>query len=80
MDHISAYRKFHSCETSLPRLTEMWRGKRDRGELVAIVSMDLSKAFDVIQCPLLLSKLKANGMNDTCFALLRNYLRQISES
>ena len=32
---------------------------RDRGELVAVVSMDLSKAFDVIQYPLLLSKLKA---------------------
>ena len=35
---------------------------RDRGELVAVVSMDLSKAFDVIQYPLLLSKLRAYGM------------------
>ena len=34
---------------------------RDRGELVAVVSMDLSKAFDVIQYPLLLSKLRAYG-------------------
>ena len=32
---------------------------RDRGELVAVVFMDLSKAFDVIQYPLLLSKLRA---------------------
>jgi len=31
---------------------------RDRGELVAVVSMELSKAFDVIQHDLLLAKLK----------------------
>ena len=37
---------------------------RDRGELVVVVSMDLSKAFDAIQYPLLLSKLRAYGMND----------------
>ena len=40
---------------------EDWRMMRDRGELVAVVSMDLSKAFDVIQYPLLLSKLRAYG-------------------
>ena len=73
-DYISAYRKFHSCETSLLRLTEDWRMMRDRGEFVAVVSMDLSKAFDVIQYPLLLSKLKAYGMDDTSCTLLRNYL------
>ena len=56
------------------RLTEDWRMMRDRGELVAVVSMDLSKAFDVIHYPLLLSKLKAYGMDDTSCTLLRNYL------
>ena len=73
-DFISAYRKFYSCETSLLRLTEDWRMMRDRGELVAVVSMDLSKAFDVIQYPLLLSKLRAYGMDDKSCALIRNYL------
>ena len=42
-DFISAYRKFYSCVTSSLRLTEDWRMMRDRGELVAVVSMDLSK-------------------------------------
>ena len=37
---------------------------RDMGELVAVVFMDLSKAFDVIQYPLLLSKLRAYGMDE----------------
>ena len=41
----------------------------DRGELVAVVSMDLSKAFDVIQYPLLLWKLRAYAMDDKNCAL-----------
>ena len=47
---------------------------RDRGELVAIVSMDLSKAFDVIQHDLLLARLKAYGVGEGSCALLKNYL------
>ena len=73
-DFISSYRKFYSCETALLRLTEDWRCMRDRGELVAIVSMDLSKAFDVIQHDLLLAKLKAYGVGEGSCALLKNYL------
>ena len=47
---------------------------RDDGQLVGIVSVDLARAFDVIQHPLLLAKLKAYGLDkDTC-ALLRDYL------
>ena len=73
-DFVGAYRKFHSCETSLQRLTEDWRMMRDREELVAVVSMDLSKAFGVIKYPLLPSKLRAYGMDDKSCALIRNYL------
>ena len=49
---------------------------RGDGKLVGIriVSMDLSKAFDVIQHPLLLAKLKAYGFNKDSCALLRDYL------
>ena len=47
---------------------------RDSGELVAVVSMDLSKAFDVIQHDLLLAKLKAYGVGEESCALLKDYL------
>ena len=57
-DFTNAHRKFRSCETSLRRLSEDWRMMHNRGELVAVVFMDLSKAFDVIQYPLFLSKLR----------------------
>ena len=53
-DYISGYRRHHGCETSLLRLTEGWKASRDSKELVAVVSMDLSKAFDTIPHALLL--------------------------
>ena len=39
-------------------------------------AMDLSKAFDVIQDPILLAKLKAYGFDEDSCALLRDYLPQ----
>ena len=65
-DFIRAY-----CKTSLLRLTEDWRMIHDRrGELVVVVSMYLSKAFDVIQYPPLLLKLRTYGTDDISLAEL----------
>ena len=48
---------------------------RDEGQLVGIVSMELSKAVDyVVQHSLLLAKLKAYGLDENSCALLRDYL------
>ena len=64
-DFVSAYRKGHSCETALLKLTEDWGACRDRKELVVVVSMNLSKAFDTNPHPLLLAKLKAYGLSNS---------------
>ena len=73
-DFISAYRPNFSCETSLLRLTEDWRKSRDSKETVAVVSMNLSKAFDSIPHAFMLAKLKAYGLGETSIVLLRSYL------
>ena len=67
-DFISSYRKFCNCETASLRLTEDWR------HMVAIIAIDLSKTFDVIQHDLLLAKLKAYGVGEGSCALLKDYL------
>lgn len=50
---------------------------RDRGEMVAVVSIDLSRAFDmfdVVQHELLLAKLKPYDAGERSCALLKDYL------
>jgi len=70
-DFISAYRKNCSCETTLLRLTEDWRASLDDKELVAVISLDLSKAFDCVSHELLLAKLNATAtrIKETCYPI-----------
>ena len=73
-EFISAYRRCNICKTAFLKLTEDWRACRDRKELVDVVSMDLSKAFDTIPHPLLLAKLKAYSLSNSPCALFADYL------
>ena len=73
-DYISDYRRHYSCETLLIRLTEDWRRSLDNKQIVAVISMDLSKAFDTIPHGLLLAKLKAYGVISRSCMLLKDYL------
>ena len=42
-DNLTAYRKSHSCETTLIRLVEEWKMELDCGKLVGMLSIDMSK-------------------------------------
>ena len=53
---------------------EDWRASRDNMELAAVVSVDLSKAFDTIPHGLLLAKLRAYGLCDGACELFCDYL------
>ena len=46
-DFVSFYRNFYNCEVD--KKTEDWTSMRNRGELVGVVSMNPSKAIDVVQ-------------------------------
>ena len=73
-ENSTAYRKHHSCETTLITLVEAWKKARDDRLAVNILSTDMSKAFDSLHPPLLLSKLKAYGFQDGFIQLLKSYL------
>jgi len=55
-ENSTAYRKHHSCETTLITLVEAWKKARDESLVVNILSTDMSKAFHSLHPPLLLSK------------------------
>ena len=69
----SAYRKRYSCETTLIRLVEDWKQALDNNQTVGVLSSDMSKAFDSMYPPLLLSKLQAYGMSSNSLAILKSY-------
>ena len=72
---ISAYRKRHSCETTLIRLTEEWRMALDRKERIGLLSTDMTKAFDSLHPSLMLNKLKAYKFSDRALELIRSYFQ-----
>ena len=53
---------------------EDWKKSLDDGKLVAMVAMDLSKAFDSLPHSLLISKLRAYGLDNSSCAFLQTYL------
>ena len=71
---LTEYRKNHSCETTLVRLTEDWKHAIDRKELVTILSIDMSKALDSLCHNLTIKKLKAYGFTNQSLDLIRSFL------
>ena len=73
-DFLSAYRKNYSCQSTLLRIVEDIKLALDNKESSAIISLDLSKAFDSLPHALLLAKLKAYKLSSSSIALLTSYL------
>ena len=57
----SAYRKFHSPETALPKIHSDILASMDAGKVTALALLDLPAAFDTIDHTILVSRL------DDCF-------------
>ena len=72
-ENLTAYRKEHSYETTLLRLVEECKKKVDDGNLVAVLSTDMSKAFDSLHPALMISKLASYNFYSTAIDLIRTY-------
>ena len=57
------------------RLVEDWKKSREKGEFVALVTVDISKAFDSLSHLLLIKKLQAYGLDNRSFSFLLGYLQ-----
>ena len=70
----SAYTPNYSCTTVLLDITDFIFNSFDKGELVVLVLLDYSKAFDCANHDLILAKAKALGFMDSALDLLKSYL------
>ena len=71
-----AYRKQHSTVTCLIEVLTYIYNLIDKKKLAAIISLDLSKAFDSIDHELLLKKLLKLGLEENAVKWVKSYLNQ----
>ena len=69
---MTAYRKRHSCKTTLLRLTEDWKEAIHNKQLVSVLSTDISKPFDSLSHSLMIKKLEANGFRGRSLNLMQS--------
>ena len=72
---LCGFRKNHNSQYSLLKMIEVWKKNLDKVNEIAVILMDLSKAFDTINDSLLLAKLEAYGFSMTSLKLMQSYLR-----
>ena len=71
-----AYRKKHSTTTCLMEVIDFISEQRDKGKVVGVASLDLSKAFDSINHTHLLNKLANIGLDLQAVQWCKSYLQE----
>ena len=78
--HQSGFRKYHSCNTCLCKITNDWLSGINDGNLVGCLALDLSKAFDLINFDILLEKLRLYGCSASMLKWFYSYLHGRTQS
>ena len=58
----SGFRRRHSCQSSLHRLTEHFYDDLHKGKVIGMITVDLRKAFDTVDNQILVNKLQHYGI------------------
>ena len=70
----SGYKPHHSCTTALLHISDYIYDAMDNGEIVFLVLLDYSKAFDLANHNLIIAKLRALGFDESALDWLKSYL------
>ena len=77
----SAYRKLHSTETSLLKVSNDILAALNDGKCTLLVTLDLSAAFDTVNHQMLLERYRVRfGMNGTVLSWMTSYLQNRTQS
>ena len=72
--YLTGFRKNYNTQDSLLRMIESWKVRVINGSKVGVMIMDLFKAFDSLNHELLLTKLKAYGLDSSPITFMKNFL------
>ena len=67
-------RQGHSTATALIQMYDKWVEEADQGNMVGVVMVDLSAAFDMVDHNILLEKLKIFGLENSALLWMTSYL------
>ena len=70
----SGYKPKHGCTTALLHISDYMYDAMDNGEIIFLILLDYSKAFDIACHDLILAKLKNLGFEQSALSWLKSYL------
>ena len=74
------FRSAHSTCTALLQMFDTWVDTQAEGEISAVIMLDMSAAFDVVDHPILLNKMRLYGFSECSLNWLTSYLLNRSQS